>query len=76
VQYLHAELEGAVRLPLDEAKRPSRVGGALGHARARLVALEKLDEALDLLRRDDAGPAWLERVSSERDVLRLAAPRR
>jgi DNA-binding SARP family transcriptional activator/tetratricopeptide (TPR) repeat protein len=58
------------RLPLNEADALHEWGRALGRAGVRSAALEKLDDGLDILRRHDAGPAWLERASVERDTLR------
>jgi tetratricopeptide (TPR) repeat protein len=57
------------RLPLDGAGVRREWGRALARAGGRSAALEKLDEALDILRRHEAGPLWLERVIADRDAL-------
>jgi hypothetical protein len=57
------------RLPLDGAGVRREWGRALARAGCRSAALEKLDEALDILRRHEAGPLWLERVIADRDAL-------
>jgi DNA-binding SARP family transcriptional activator/tetratricopeptide (TPR) repeat protein len=57
------------RLPLDGAEVLHAWGRALGRAGDRQAAAEKLDEALDSLRRHGAGSPWLERVSADRSAL-------
>jgi DNA-binding SARP family transcriptional activator len=57
------------RLPLDGAGVRHEWGRALARAGGRSAALEKLDEALDILRRHEAGPLWLERVIADRVAL-------
>jgi tetratricopeptide (TPR) repeat protein len=55
------------RLPADEADVLHQWGRALGRAGEGAAAAEKLDEALELLRRHNLGPPWLERVARDRD---------
>jgi DNA-binding SARP family transcriptional activator/tetratricopeptide (TPR) repeat protein len=57
------------RLPLDEADVLHEWGRALARAEDGSAALEKLDEALDILHRHGAGPPPLERVRAARDAL-------
>jgi DNA-binding SARP family transcriptional activator/tetratricopeptide (TPR) repeat protein len=57
------------RLPGDEADALHAWGRTLGLAGDRPAATEKLDEALDILRRHGAGSAWLERVRGDRRTL-------
>ena len=57
------------RLPSDEADALHTWGRTLGRAGDRPAAAEKLDEALDILRRHGAGSPWLERVGADRRTL-------
>jgi DNA-binding SARP family transcriptional activator/tetratricopeptide (TPR) repeat protein len=57
------------RLPGDEADALHCWGRNLGRAGDRSAAAEKLDEALDILRRHGAGSPWIERVGADRRAL-------
>jgi DNA-binding SARP family transcriptional activator/tetratricopeptide (TPR) repeat protein len=57
------------RLPGDEADALHAWGRTLGRAGERPAATEKLDEALDILRRHGAGSPWLKRVGGDRRSL-------
>ncbi len=61
------------RLPLDEGDVLHEWGRSIARAGAGSAAREKLDEALDILRRHGAGSAWLERVSADRKALTRSA---
>ena len=58
------------RLPGDEADVLHEWGRALGRAGEGAAAAEKLEEALEILRRHDAGPPWVERVAADRNRFR------
>jgi DNA-binding SARP family transcriptional activator/tetratricopeptide (TPR) repeat protein len=57
------------RLPAEEADVIHEWGRALGRAGDGPAAAEKLDKALDILRRHGAGSPWLRRVIADRDAL-------
>jgi tetratricopeptide (TPR) repeat protein len=61
------------RVPLDEADVLHGWGRSLARAGVGSAAREKLDEALDILRRHGAGSAWLERVRADRKALARSA---
>jgi DNA-binding SARP family transcriptional activator/tetratricopeptide (TPR) repeat protein len=58
------------RLPADEADVLHEWGRALSRAGEGAAAADKLDEAVEILRRHGAGPPWLERVAADRKRLR------
>jgi hypothetical protein len=57
------------RLLADEADLLHAWGQALGRAGDGPGAAEKLDEALDVMRRHEAGAAWIDRVSADHAAL-------
>ena len=57
----------------DEADALHRWGRALARAGDHEAAADKLDRALEIYRRHDAGPVWLERVEADRRDLRVAS---
>ena len=57
------------RLPADEADVIHEWGRALGRAGNGPAAAEKLDRALNILRRHGAASPWLRRVIADRDAL-------
>jgi tetratricopeptide (TPR) repeat protein len=62
------------RLREDEADALRQWGRALARAGADSAAAEKLDQALEIYRRHDAGSPWLKRVRADRG--RLPRPSR
>jgi DNA-binding SARP family transcriptional activator/tetratricopeptide (TPR) repeat protein len=58
------------QLVADEADVLHEWGRALGRAGEGAAAADKLDTALEILRRHDAGPLWLERVVADRNRFR------
>jgi hypothetical protein len=57
------------RLPADEADVMHEWGRALGRAGDGPAAADKLDKALDILRRHSAGSPWLRPVIADRNAL-------
>jgi hypothetical protein len=61
------------RLTGDVADSLHQLGRALARAGADSDAIEKLDQALTIYRRHNAGEPWLDRVEADRRRLEKAA---